>query len=535
MALNKPRISLIANTAADGNEGVSNEHVLTYVSANNRVEFKALTLTVSGVDTVSANVTAENTRLSANIDTVQDNIATNITSLGTSNTNIDTIQSNLDTYATYANSTFTTQGANSFSNIAVGSSNVLAESVSANLFLLAGNGISFSANSDAQSITFTAGSANIASDYYVLDGTANTVTLTQSGYPANALYVTIGGLVQEQGIDYSVSGTTLTVNNSYPIINGTDLEVKYLPYTGELFTSGGGSSPTPYWSGSSYGYELNGPGDTSIQKYPFSSDTSSSDVGELTQDGWWWASFNSQTHGYASWTAPVFDKFPFSSDTPSSSIGSSTGGFRFGGSQSSTDGYFHGGYGAADAQTTYKYPLSSDTAGASVFQQPLNVGYGGISCSETAAYETGGAAPGASPDCADYILKFLFSSDTGQQDVAELAALRQMGVGNSSPTHGYMAGGIGPSPGYYTDTIQKFPFSSDSPASDIGELLTNLGSLAGQGSSSTTHGYVAGGTSGPTHQDTIQKYPFSSDTSSSDVGELSDAGGYFTAFGHNHA
>ena len=305
MAANKLNVGMLANVASDGNEGVSDQHVLTYVAANNSVEFKELNLSISGTGTVSSNADSVNTSTVSNIDTVQDNVATTLTSLGTANTSIDTVEANLATFAAYANTNYASDAANSFATITVGEANVVASGTSNTLVFTSGNGISVTANAASQSITFDVNIGNVASEYYVLDGTANTVTLSKDYRPANTLYVTVGGLVQEPGINYITDSTTLTLINTYPILNGTDVEVRYLPYTGEIAAStpSGPSGPSQA-QGSSHGYTSGGTTPVemrnTIDKFPFTSDTSATDVGDLSKDRWRSAGQSSSTNGYVS-------------------------------------------------------------------------------------------------------------------------------------------------------------------------------------------------------------------------------------------
>lgn len=544
MALNKADISLISNVGSNGSQGVSNAHVLTYVAANSAVEFKELNLVVAGAGTVSANADAINTQRSANIDTVQDNVTSTLSLLTLANTNIDTVQGNLDSYATYANSNFKT-AANSFSTIAVGDSNVEASTTSSNLFLLAGNGVALSSNSDGQSITFTMHAGTVDADYYVLDGTANTATLTYDNRPAHTLLVTLGGIMQEQGIDYTISSTTLTLNNTYPILNGTDLEVLYLPYTGEYTAT---SSSSSGFQGSTSGYFVGGDAinpapnpfnatsaQSTIEKFSLTSDANATDIAELSAAQNQHSTQSSSTHGYACTGEPsatLMNKFPFTSNSPASDIGElaigSTSGpsdYSAGGCSSSTNGYSVAGQSPAASFTAIqKFPFSSDTgatntgdlARASV---PIN-GAGGASASSG----TNGYIAGGGTTRQNIIDKFPFSSDTNGTDVGDLATTIHQNMGTNSDTHGYSSGGFDDTT--YVDTIQKYPFSSDTNSSDVGELSAARWLLGSVGVSSTSSGYTTGGRGpGVTRQTNIDKASFSSDSSATNVASLSQGRG----------
>ena len=83
------------------------------------------------------------------------------------------------------------------------------------------------------------------------------------------------------------------------------------------YTSGGVRTPFP-----SYGAQ------TTIDKFPFSSDSNATDVGEITQVRQRTSGSSSSTHGYtAGGMTPsptgydTIDKFPFSSDTNATDVG----------------------------------------------------------------------------------------------------------------------------------------------------------------------------------------------------------------------
>ena len=57
---------------------------------------------------------------------------------------------------------------------------------------------------------------------------SNTFTLSQSVADANAILVTLSGVVQVPIDAYIVSSTTLTLNNTSPLISNLRLEVRYL-------------------------------------------------------------------------------------------------------------------------------------------------------------------------------------------------------------------------------------------------------------------------------------------------------------------
>jgi hypothetical protein len=559
MAINKLNIGLISNTASDGNEGVTDQHVLTYVAANNSVEFKELSLTVAGVGTVSSNADAVNTQLTANIDTVQDNVTSTISLLSSSNTNIDTVQANLDTFAAYANTNYAADAANSFSTITVGDANVVAATATDNVIFATGNGISILANADAQSLTFSMYAGDIKSDYFTLDGTSNTVTLSTDNRPEYTLYVTVGGLIQEPGINYVVSSTTLTLNNTYPILNGTDVEVRYLPYTGEIATVAAGSSSN--FQGTSFGYTMgqhDGTASTDvITKTSFTSDSPSVDVGELTYNGTRGSGHHSDTYGYVAGgrlptsSTDAIEKTSFSSDSSSIDIAELANSIdNNSGTMTTTHGYLFGGFQVqASPQETYgksfqKFPFSSDSPGSQVTSD-LGVGTikgrgAGIASPDTMYFAgaRGNISPTGTPTspAISQIFKVPGSSDSTATVTGDLTAGKYLVAGSNSTENGYVHGGF--QPGLTTpasDQIEKFPFSSDTNATDIAELAYRQDHTTG--SSSTTHGYnLSGRYAGPTGtpadptlDNSIQKYPFASDSPATDIAEFTSG---FNAVGN---
>ena len=251
-------------------------------------------------------------------------------------------------------------------------------------------------------------------------------------------------------------------------------------------------------------------------------------------------SFQGSTSGYTSGgqrTDPptyigsnVIDKFPFASDGNATDVGDLSENYvqrQTSGSSSSSNGYVAGGegtflYSPSGARTDRidKFPFSADGNASDIANLAAAVSYAGGNSSSTHGYCTGGSLNPSPPGPPytrneDAIQKYSFSSDGNASDVANLLAANTRHGGQSSPTHGYAAGG-GTAPSGL-NVIQKFTFASDANATDVGDLLSNNYYPFG-GNSSLTHGYVEGG---PNNLNVIQKFPFSSDTNASDVGDLS--------------
>ena len=215
----------------------------------------------------------------------------------------------------------------------------------------------------------------------------------------------------------------------------------------------------------------------SIQKFPFSSDSDASDVAELAIAKQYHSSHSSPTHGYTAGgaTSPIdpigyqsdsnhIQKFPFSSDSSGSDIGdlvnSASGRSGF---TSTSHGYVAGG------DVIEKFPFSSDSNASDVGEITVSTGgrKGAVS-SESHGYLSGGPMP--FPSQYGTIEKFPFSSDSPSSDVGELPYKVQSQSGVSSTTKGYFAGG-------YSQNILT-PSPSDTPSAPPGTLYrTDVNSL----------------------------------------------------------
>lgn len=167
--------------------------------------------------------------------------------LSGANTNINTVQGNAAAFASYANSTFSTgSGADpvesnltafgSYANSTFSTHTLVTANVNSIVHGLTGANTTITTNKsflDAfgsyANSTFAAGSsANLASDQFTTVATSNTFTLSETENEANNVLVTLGGLVQKPNDDYIVSGTTLTLNNTNPLVAGIEVEARHL-------------------------------------------------------------------------------------------------------------------------------------------------------------------------------------------------------------------------------------------------------------------------------------------------------------------
>jgi hypothetical protein len=515
--------------------GASDGQVLRYVEANSRVEF--VTATIGGSsDTVQDNLNRLSANVTANVGLVSDNVdsaSSNVTALST---NIDTVSGNVDSYATYANSAFGTVTGFTFAKIAVGTvGNVEANVASDQLTLVAGNNITINADAATDTLTFKAALSNAVNNYFIADGTTNAFTLTQAASSNLDVLVSVEGLIQSPNLHYQVDSTTLTLMNTLPLENGTEVMVRWIPNTAE---SAAYVAPLPAGMGTTSGYTLSGHNGsnrvTDIGKFSLSTDSGSADVGDLTDARTSLAGGSSPTHGYGlggsngiNPNVPTMsvkmDKFSFSTDGSATNIGSLSRQYVGAAeSMSTTHGFVMGheiNPGIITQGTTVdRYSFSSDANGTDNAELVSGRHSAAGHSSTTHGYASAGSDPATNPTGINKIDKFSFANGGTGTEVGTLTIQITGASGQHSGSHGYRSGGTG---GPRVNSIEKFPFSSDTNGSDVGELTVALSTA--RGINSTTHGYNIGGQTDSGKLDIIQKFPFSSDSPASDVGELYQA------------
>jgi hypothetical protein len=339
---------------------------------------------------------------------------------------------------------------------------------------------------------------------------------------------------------FRIKGATVVNDNREITVDGITATANDRVFVGVTATGTTPLSPSIF-QGSVSGYTSGGistANDNTIDKFPFSSDTNATDVGDLAVATRHASGQSSTTHGYhsAGFISPSFpsgslsiQKFSFSNDDNATSIGNLIRllGTRYllTGHSSQTNGYASGGTTAPPGTTVNnidKFPFSVDSNATDVGDlSSVRYGVAGQS-SATHGYTCGGynSAPLKETNTID---KFPFVSDTNATDIGDLSQARNNSSGQSSTTHGYTSGGIKDSPpATVYNTIDKFPFSSDSNATDVGDLTGVRNMIAGQ--SSTVSGYSSGGiTSSPPNLNVIDKFPFATDTNATDIGDLTVA------------
>ena len=251
-------------------------------------------------------------------------------------------------------------------------------------------------------------------------------------------------------------------------------------------------------SSADHGYTSGGYVRNEIDKFPFASTpVTATDVGDLTQSRAAAAGQSSSEHGYASGGMgnysppppgyPLFntiDKFPFSSDTNATDVGDLTEQKQKVGQSSSTHGYSSGGGDSVPNMSNVidKFPFSSDANASDVGDLTVARTGSGSQSSATHGYVAGGYDPSTGPTTGNNMIdKFPFSSDGNATDVGDLSVqTANSRAGSSSTANGYTMGGSGGSPLVTRATvIDKFPFSSDANATDVGDLTKQTRNAAG--------------------------------------------------------
>jgi len=281
-----------------------------------------------------------------------------------------------------------------------------------------------------------------------------------------------------------------------------------------------------------------------MEKLPFSSDTPTTDIGEVATSLFATGTMSSETDGYygdgpaanPSTTQWKFYKKSFASSSGAATPGVAAysnplHGYSWGINADPANGFWFGRnpLGAPAAKFAYSSDSFTDTGWVT---QDAGVGYHHATASSPTQGYIFAGAPGAHPQSSiiNYGAnrKFNFSSPGSFTYVGDLTTGRYTCGGIQSSTHGYAYGGMATLPGWDSfESIDKFPFSSDVDASLVGNLTVPFAAYVNVGhSGSTTHGYSGGGSGGPADGGTpsyhgdIHKWPFSSDTNSTDVAEL---------------
>lgn len=207
-----------------------------------------------------------------------------------------------------------------------------------------------------------------------------------------------------------------------------------------------------------------------ITKFPFSSGTPVLAIGNMTSARTGVVGSQSSTHGYAltgstdvgtSGRTSTVDKYPFSSDTNATDIAESANEEAwYAQGSNNNENFYVTGYNGRDRKSSF----ASDTSWTLINPSGPVLAQGTGHSSETDGYISS-AASGTNNRS-----KFPFSSDVIRTTVSGATTeYRNYVAGANSTTDGYiMGGGLG---GTGSTTIDKYPHASDTDASDVGELI----------------------------------------------------------------
>lgn len=241
----------------------------------------------------------------------------------------------------------------------------------------------------------------------------------------------------------------------------------------------GGNAPGLSPGGSQSNWYVN-----NMSKFAFSASISMTDVGDLIYPKQQTSSAANETSGYdygsAASSAPnnptgqatpvvgnIIEKYPFSTDANSTDVGDllSTGRYSGAGHSSSTHGYHAGGF--PYSNIIQKFPFTTDENSTDVGDMTLTRNDVRGQSSTTDGYTSGGRGPSSTYDTID---KFPFATDANATDVGDLTVARSDHWGHSSTASGYNSGGFNIHTPIQLNTIDKFPFSTDASATDVGDL-----------------------------------------------------------------
>ena len=214
---------------------------------------------------------------------------------------------------------------------------------------------------------------------------------------------------------------------------------------------------------------------STITKFPFSSGTPVLGIGNMTSSRTGVVGSQSSTHGYAltgstdvgtSGRTSTVDKYPFSSDTNATDIAESANEEAwYAQGSNSNENFYVTGYSGRDRKSSF----ASDTSWTLINPSGPNL-YAGTGHSS----ETDGYISSASPSNRS---KFPFSSDVVRTTVAGASTeARTYVAGANSTTDGFMMGG---GSGTGSPTIDKYPHASDTNATDVGELIVSVWGSSG--------------------------------------------------------
>ena len=302
---------------------------------------------------------------------------------------------------------------------------------------------------------------------------------------------------------------------------------------------GEGSGVIEPWlfGGVAYGYLMGGntPMSDMVEKFSFTSDSNSTDVGNLTQTQYDALGGKSATYVYkaggrqnGSNTGRLdsIERTSISSGGNAVDVGNMTEQTnRPSGGASAQNFYMMGGESNHVSlwYTTFITKLNFSSQGnATSVGDLVNGSFDGANhTSSNHQYIAGGQTVALS--LTTMIQRMSFASEGNAVDSGQ----DMLGTGSrfflaypSSETYGYTMGGYKSPAAWWTNAIQKYQFDTSNNMTIVADLSTSIypnGTSQGASHSSTTHGYA---TAGYYARNTITKMPFSTDSTTTDIANI---------------
>jgi len=340
----------------------------------------------------------------------------------------------------------------------------------------------FSLETDTSKIKVGDGSTAYNSLEFIDGDAAVVTTLIVQGQSTGFV---VGGSapgLSPEGVSGKIDSFSLTSDEN--ATNVGDMTTGY----GDGKRAAGASSTSEDHGYVSGGYREPGAGSnrSEIYKYAFTSPYTAIDTGDLSPGIWFGFGTSSRTDGYCSGglggapysaTQSIHQKFPFASNSNSSDNGDLSAG-RYseanGGNSSELASYFAGGRNTTTFNNIIdKIPFSAGGTATDVGNLTVSV----TSASGANTLDNGYAfslnSLPASQASHKKINKFSYSSDGDATYTQDLFLGVFNGSGVSSGVSGYSIGGLGTPdlPGVKNE-IQKFPFANDNTGTSVGDLVS---------------------------------------------------------------
>ena len=399
--------------------------------------------------------------------------------------------------------------------------------------------------------TITGAGASIsgANPTYVLatDGTPVTITLTQSGLtsPTWSYEVTTGSINRTATVTQSDNVFTITPSTNashngtfgitFTATDGSNTIVESSSFSLEIILAWSKAATNYGYVGGGHAFNPAAVIRSTIDRFPFSSDTVSTGVASLTEPVDLSHPQSSSVAGYASGgSSPnptpsyvyknTIQKFLFSSEGATTLVGALLGRrSQASGSSSSTHGYSNGGFTNVPSNrledAIYKFSFASDgtTTMSGRLANATGWRHQGTTSPDDYSYLFGGnTAQGTN---SNVVSKYPFAVDANASTIGNLTTTTSAyQCGLTTQDNAYLASGAQPG---LTAIVTKWIYASDTAAGEVGSLTNIKWQTAVVGVSGADVGYIPGGGQTVPVASRVEKFTFASETGSGDFGSLS--------------